>query len=154
MLYEVEGDLIRETGFNIFCHQTNCKGVMGAGIARQITSLYPVVQIKNKAYCKNHPFATVLPVKVSPDRICVNIYAQDGYGRDKRYTDYVAFKTALDSFANRLNNSNIPKDWNIGFPYKIGCGLAGGDWNVIYPMLKEFADKVQQNVFIVRLKGK
>ena len=25
----------------------------------------------------------------------------------------------------------------IGFPYKIGCGLAGGDWNIVYNIIEE-----------------
>jgi len=25
----------------------------------------------------------------------------------------------------------------IGMPYKIGCGLGGGDWNVVETMIKE-----------------
>ena len=30
----------------------------------------------------------------------------------------------------------------IGIPYKLGCGLAGGDWDgVVYPMLQELFDK-------------
>ena len=151
MLYEVTGDLLRNHNFNIFCHQTNCKGVMGAGIAKQIAALYPIVQEKNKEYCKRNPLGTVLPIQVSEDRICVNIYGQDGYGRGKRYTDYDALRAALDSFATRLNSSKIPKYWNIGFPYRIGCGLAGGEWDTVRKMLEEFSDKVEYNVFVVKL---
>ena len=29
------------------------------------------------------------------------------------------------------------KDQIIGFPYKIGCGLAGGDWNVVESIINE-----------------
>lgn len=36
----------------------------------------------------------------------------------------------------------------IGFPYKIGCGLAGGDWNIISQILEEEFAGPQWNVEI------
>lgn len=127
MLYEVYGDLVNDEKYKIFCHQTNCRGVMGAGIAAQIKSKYPVVAHRNAEYCKRkNILGTILPIRVSATRICVNIYGQDGYGRDRRYTDYDAFKRALGDFAARVKTQ--PAEWSIGFPYRIGCGLAGGGW--------------------------
>ena len=151
MLYEVEGDLINDKQFQIFCHQTNCKGVMGAGIAKQIADKYPFVQYKNSEYCRKKVLGTVLPVPVERERICVNIYGQDDYGREaKVYTGYNAFKKALDQFAERLNNSSIPRTWKIGFPFRIGCGHGHASWTKIRPMIEAFAGKVNQDVYIVR----
>lgn len=152
MLYEVEGDLVKEEKYNIICHQTNCMGVMKSGIALQIAVRYPAVAMRNSDYCeKRNPLGTILPVKIGPERICVNLYGQYNYGRNKRFTDYEAFQSALDKLAERLNKSTIPDSWTIGFPYRIGCGLAGGAWNEIYPMIIEFSNKVAQDVYIVRL---
>lgn len=33
--------------------------------------------------------------------------------------------------------SEIINSLNIGFPYKIGCGLAGGDWNIVSKIIEE-----------------
>lgn len=147
MLYEVQGDLVNDESYQIFCHQTNCKGVMGAGIALQIVDKYPNVAIRNRDYCRlNKPLGTFLPIRVSPSRICVNIYSQDGNGN---YTDYKAMEHALNVLAERLNNSKIPADWKIGFPYRMGCGLAGGAWNQVYVLIRSFSEKVKQNVYVV-----
>ena len=151
MLYEVTGNLVSETKYTIFCHQTNCQGVMGAGIAKQIKDMYHEVQYQNMRYFqenKGNMLGTNLYVRTSDGRTCVNMYAQDKYGADKRYTDYDAFQKCLDRLRNKLlvSSSNLI----VGFPYKIGCGLAGGDWNVIYPMLKKFSENVVQDVYIVR----
>jgi len=152
MLYEVVGDLVKDKKYNIFCHQTNCMGVMGSGIARQIALTYPSVAMRDKDYCRlKKPLGTILPVRVSENRICVNLYGQYNYGRYKRFTDYEAFQSALNMFAERLNNSSIPDDWIIAFPYRIGCGLAGGSWGEIYPMIIKFSQQVVQDVYIVRL---
>jgi len=152
MLYEVTGDLIEDEKYKIFCHQTNCRGVMGSGIAKKIVDKYPVVQMRNKDYCKRKDIlGTFLPVRVSQTRVCINLYGQDGYGRDKQYTDYKALESALNMLSIVLQK--VPQDWSIGFPYRVGCGLGGGDWQVIKPLIEVFAGKVKQNVYIVKLKG-
>lgn len=43
MIYNIVGDLLKQDKVDIICHQTNCKGVMGAGIAFQIKRTYPEV---------------------------------------------------------------------------------------------------------------
>lgn len=43
MIYNIVGDLLKQDKVDIICHQTNCKGVMGAGIAFQIKRAYPEV---------------------------------------------------------------------------------------------------------------
>ena len=152
MLKEVVGNLILDEQYKIFCHQTNCKGVMGSGIAKQIANMFPAVQMRNKDYCKRQNIlGTFLAVRVSPTRICVNLYGQDGYGRQGCYTDYDALKQALDKLAVALEK--VPQEWTIGFPYRMSCGLGGGAWGKVYLLITEFANKVKQDVYIVKLKG-
>ena len=132
--------------YDIFCHQVNCKRVMGAGVAKQIRNKYPEVY---QAYMKKTPtLGDVLPVFCSDGRICINMYAQDGYGRDKRYTDYQAFQKCLNGLVNFLATQR--QDAIVAFPYNIGCGLAGGDWNIVEKLLENFSRKIRQNVVIVK----
>lgn len=154
MLYEVEGDLVQDEQFNIICHQANCLGAMGAGIAKQIALKYPSVQVRNKDKCsKENPLGSILVVKVGPQRFCVNLYGQYNYGRKYlTYTNYDALQKAMDELAERLNKSNIPDDWKIAFPYRMACGLANGSWKTVYGMISDFADKVYQDVYIVHRK--
>lgn len=44
------------------------------------------------------------------------------------------FKQALDDMA-----SQIPNNASIGFPYKIGCGLAGGKWCDYIEIIENFS---------------
>jgi hypothetical protein len=68
----------------------------------------------------------------------LNIFAQDDYGRDKRYTDYSAMYNA---FANGINDYRDlygigdEIQLTIAIPYMIGCGLAGGDWDEVQKTL-------------------
>ena len=154
MLHNVSGNLVTDKTYDIFCHQTNCCGVMGAGIASQIKNVYPEVAEADKIYCKlsakegKKILGTNIYVKTKDGRTCVNMYAQQDYGTNSRKTDYVAFQACLDRLTSKLSISSI--DLKIGFPYGVGCGLGGGDWNIICEMISKFASKVSQEVYIVR----
>ena len=39
---------------------------------------------------------------------------------------------------------------SIAFPFKIGCNLAGGNWNNYLNMLEAFSSKVQAEVYIFK----
>lgn len=151
MIEFVKGNLVTEN-YDVFCHQVNCRGVMGSGIAKQIRETYP--EVFNQ-YLTNHRLqgdrlGTNLYVKTNDGRVCVNMYAQDNFGRDKCHTDYAAFRSCLIDLKDYL--SRQPENITIGFPYKIGCGLAGGDWAIVGEMIKEFAEQIKQKVFIVILE--
>lgn len=149
MLYYEDGDLL--TGpYDIICHQTNCQGIMGAGLAKQIADRYPMVEYRNIYYYNHakHPMlGTILGTRLPDNKVCINLYAQNRFGRKGRYTDYQAFQQCLDRLVNELEDS---ANEIIAFPYGIGCGLAGGDWSVIEPMLEEFSNKVKNKVIIVK----
>lgn len=164
MLYEVNGDLIEDSKYDVFCHQTNCQGVMGAGIALQIKIMYPEVAIEDRAYFRKYKdkeaewssntkmLGTNLYVKTHDGRTCVNMYAQFHYRNDgTRKTDYDAFRKCIIRLQNKLLLSD--PGLRVGFPYGIGCGLGGGDWAVIYDMIKTLSTIVKQDVFIVRKTG-
>lgn len=152
MITNVQGDLVRAKDIDIFCHQCNCFGKMGAGIAKQIAIIYPEVAEADRhnfaALGAYGQFGKILPVECHDGRICVNMYSQFTYGKEKRQTNYEKFEECLRRL--RFYLKDCP-DKKVGFPYGIGCGLAGGDWNVIEGLLKKFSETVNNDVYIVRL---
>ena len=79
----------------------------------------------------------------------VNLYGQKKPGRES-VGDTVEMRE--EWFRQGLCELEIllAKDAKITFPYKIGCGLAGGDWEDVYlPMLNEFS-QVMDHVYIVK----
>ena len=50
---------------------------------------------------------------------------------------------------NELDNTS-PTITNICFPYKIGCGLAGGVWRHYHQLIDDFSRKVNQSVIIAK----
>lgn len=118
-------------------HQVNCQGVMGAGIAKQIKDLYPEVYKIYHNLCLTRDYTrllgTFLDVEVH-DRHIVNLFSQDDYNRDyisRCMTNYGALSKCLTDL------SMIAYGESVAIPYKIGCGLAGGDWNIVYDIIKK-----------------
>ena len=63
----------------------------------------------------------------------INMAAQRFYGYDgKRYTSYNAFWSCLEEITVK-----VPKGSKIAFPAKIGCGLGGANWEVIFRMIEQ-----------------
>lgn len=142
-IHVVEGDIFT-THCNIICHQVNCQGVMGHGIAKQVKEKYRGVFDEYKRYCDAHADnraamlgealivdmyhgAAVLDWLVnSESKFIANIFGQLTYGTGLR-TDYKALVSGLEVVARFAKEHNL----SVAIPYKIGCGLAGGDWNKV-----------------------
>ena len=153
MLKHVVGDLV--TGdFPVFCHQVNCRGKMGSGVAGQIREKYPEVFQSYDKCVKTSMMGTLLGsndyCETHDGRVCVNMFAQMNYGYDgKKYTSYDGFWECLNGLKYYLNNMK-DKYKTVAFPYKIGCGLGGANWDIIEKMIDEFSNSVSQEVIIVR----
>jgi hypothetical protein len=74
-------------------------------------------------------------------RYVINIYGQLKPGKPSPGRDSAASR--LEAFGRALNQiAEMPELKSIGFPYGIGCGLAGGDWNKYGRRLEDFAERV------------
>lgn len=127
-----------ETTCGIIVHQVNCRGVMGAGIALAIRNKWPQVYFQYKAFCAHDsgPSWLLGCVQIVPitDKLQVaNLFGQNRYGRDKRYTDYEAIKQGW----NKLQNISIAEGLTPYAPWKIGCRLGGGDWSKVRSIVEE-----------------
>ena len=137
-MVEIRNQNLLTVDADVICHQVNCQGVMGSGVAKAIADRWPVVKIVYQVTCKKFKpeelLGKILPVYVSRKLRVVNIFGQLTYGRDKTkvYTDYAALKRAFTEIAE------VYKGRTIAFPYKFGCGLANGDWNVVYNLIEDY----------------
>ena len=152
------------SGCDIICHQVNCQGVMGSGIAKTIKETFPkvyrvfknsyrngdaklgsidIVIVTNDTEAKQHEFA--------PISVVVNFYSQYNYlPRGVNHTDYEAFKTCIKKLKTYIQTI-LPMSIRIGFPDHIGCGLAGGNWNIIKQILEDEFSSSEYKVEIWKL---
>ncbi len=159
MIVYKNGDLLK-SDCDYICHQVNCKGVMGSGIARQIRDAYPSVYQDYLNYCsKKKPedlFGDILFTYASEVKDVINMFAELDYlPRGICHTDYEKFRGCCKKIKNviKLLKSEMAAGTNIkiGFPDHIGCGLAGGDWNIVKRIIEEEFAGDEWNVEIWKL---
>jgi O-acetyl-ADP-ribose deacetylase (regulator of RNase III) len=151
----------------IICHQVNHEGIMGAGLALQIKKKYPGIMMGYINHCRlysfeilkkngivnfyypNHDLIYGINKEYSINNIVIaNIFGQKEIGGGLQ-TDYEALKNGMLAVFHKAMSHKYIKDIHhnypsdISIPYKIGCGLAGGDWNIvkneiIQPLIREF----------------
>ena len=76
----------------------------------------------------------ILLVECKDGKVVANFFSQDFYGRGKNHTDYIALESCFVSIYHIAKNANK----SIAIPFKIGCGLAGGDWSKVYSLIEKY----------------
>lgn len=143
MKIEYEYGNILDTKTRYIAHCVNAQHVMGSGVAKAIREAYP------KAYedyiSSTLKLGKVILSKNKPHNI-LHIVGQEYYGRDtgKIYVDYFALRQGFATINKNINES-------ISFPM-IGCGLAGGNWQIVSEILKEESTNFQPIVYLLNDK--
>lgn len=156
MLKEIEGDLLTlfDNGeFDVIAHGCNCQCTMGSGIAKKIRDRWPIVYQEDCKTEKGNFHKLGLIDGIIVDRSCqtegiiYNIYSQFRYGNDgELYLNYDALFLGLEKLFFTVDSK-----YKIGLP-KIGCQLAGGDWDIVKSEIKELVNIYNVNVTIVHFK--
>lgn len=136
MISFLKGDVLNADA-DIICHQTNCKGVMGSGVAKAVKAKYPeAYQSYHDAYNAGKlKLGYVDFAKTHDDKIIANLCGQNNYGYDgNQYTDYNALRTGFETIKTYMLENNLK---TIALPYKMACCRGGGDWSVVYNMIEE-----------------
>ena len=83
-------------------------------------------------------FGLVQPVKINDQLVVFNSFSQLYYGRDKDrvYTNEKALIANLNKLDTWAKEHNLP----AYVPARIGCGLAGGNWNRIKRHIENHTD--------------
>lgn len=149
------GDIfdIFENEADIMCHQVNCLGVMGKGLAKQVKIRYPYVFTKYVEYCRLKEVVDLMgscllvPTKSDSHKFVANLFGQQFYGTTETMTNYNSVRAAIKSLGlqafvcalskyEQIGPTTIDKDpIIIAIPEYIGAGLAGGDQEKIWGII-------------------
>lgn len=136
MIKIIEGNILNASE-TVIGHQVNCLGYMGAGLAMQIKARYSETYQRYREICDHHSdnrselMGMVYLAHNSDGKTIANIFSQLDVGRSERKTDYESLNIGLNKVCEYAKENNL----TVALPYKIGCGLAGGDWNIVYKMI-------------------
>lgn len=152
MIKIIDGDLLN-TDAKIICHQVNCKGKMGSGVALHIRNKYSHVFDEYSKICSSEMLGKVqlVPVheeyvEIDPGNIAIpsneqyicNMFSQDNYGYDgQKYTSLEAIRKCFETVKMLTLSKNNLYGAKIAMPYKIGCVRGGADWNEVYAIIEE-----------------
>ena len=155
MIKHIKCDILKANA-DVICHQVNCQGVMGSGVAKQIKDAYPEVFEKYSNFCSyfkgddtEKMLGMVVPVMVDNNtKLICNLFSQNKYGYDgSLYTSYDAIEKCLKYIKVNIADSNV-----IAIPYLMGCYRGGGDWNIVYKLIEKILG--DREVLICEYNGK
>lgn len=153
MVEIVEHSNLLEEKSGIICHQVDCIGTMGAGIALQIRNKWPVVFDDYRKECglfTSNPqklLGKVQDILVADNLVVANCFGQIYPERAGTMTDYGVWDEILDHLNDLSNFFSL----ELHFPYMIGCGLAGEDWNTMLEKIQSKFGQSHTKVFIHKL---
>jgi len=126
-------------------HQCNASHNRAYGLASSIFKKYPKANIysgKNKT--NNRELGDI----IIRDKI-INIIGQKHQGKpssdDTSNMRLNYFKSSLEKI------SKIEGIKRVYLPYKIGCGLAGGNWDEYLKAIKEWSNDIDFSITIIKL---
>jgi ribA/ribD-fused uncharacterized protein len=126
----VSGDLFdNEHAVRAFAHGCNCRGSMGAGIARTFRARYPAMYEEYRRRCKAEPRLFNLGDcwlwKADDQPWVFNLGTQEGYWRSR--ASYEAVEAALRTMRAQADAEGIT---GIAMP-RIGVGYGGLSWRKV-----------------------
>jgi O-acetyl-ADP-ribose deacetylase (regulator of RNase III) len=131
---------------SVIAHVANCFNTMGSGVALAIKQAYPMAYEADCQTVKgDRTKLGGFTVGFTPQGMIVNMYAQYNYGKDGAlYLQYEALEKALQSLKFLVDCDDSGKP--LGMP-KIGCGTAGGDWNIVEAMINRIFEGYPVNIY-------
>lgn len=145
-----EGNILAATEKYI-CHQCNTKSWFAKGLAKRIFDRFPEANVyagsrEPKMLGRN----IIRQCRGENGPRVVNMFAQHHPGEPRvKGDDAVAregyFKACLQELAAQDDLEGV------AFPWGIGCGLAGGDWEKYLNMIHEFAASTNARVVVYKL---
>jgi O-acetyl-ADP-ribose deacetylase (regulator of RNase III) len=145
MLRYIKGNLVTALLYgdvDFIGHQCNCFNTMRRGIAKEIASKIPTAVIADSLTIKGDKSKLGT---FTYDSGVYNLYGQYKYGTGLVHTDYVYLRAALTAMRNDIDNTAA----RVAFP-KLGCGLAGGSWDIVSNIIQEVFNEYD-NIFIYEL---
>ncbi len=151
----IEGNLL-DSSETVICQQCNCVTMIPHGLSEQISKKYPWANVYSQRKmktrnCTSEPSvpgtiqATVSPEASSTEKV-IHMFGQFLPGKPYIFTKYYQHLKEIKDGPNDRTNyfkmcikelDTLKLDSSVAMPYKIGCGLAGGNWEIYKKILEE-----------------
>jgi O-acetyl-ADP-ribose deacetylase (regulator of RNase III) len=145
----IDGDLL-DAPEKFICHQCNCVTKSARGLSAAIFDRFPYADAYRERGAQKSTAGTIqIRGNGADQRFVVNMFAQISGGKPKANESAARrvslFRACLAELAKVRNLESV------AFPYLIGCGMAGGNWDQYRSELERFADVVKVPVVVYKL---
>ena len=139
-----KGDLLNATE-KVIAHQVNCFGIAG-GLAAAVFHKWPDARNDYSQLCDRIPNKRLLlgmPQLTGQQKdghIIANLYGQYRPGADYNPEALTKALECLGGIARQAK-------WSVALPYKLSCGICGGDWDEVLEIIEEAMDGVECAIY-------
>ena len=117
-------------------HQCNATSKRSLGLASSIFKKYPSANIYSGKYKEENREVGTIIERAVKDKKIINLICQKNPGKPSKgdtSEDRLRWLTECLKLVVKCKPSSI------AFPYHMGCGLAGGNWNEVLKIIEDFA---------------
>src|SRR5574342_67230 len=145
MIEIVSGDLFNSQE-KYLAHQCNCITNRAAHLAKDVFEKYPYADIYTERKNPDKPGTIIVRGNGEDQRYVVALLAQYYPGKSRYPTNDLDGTEARKKyfFYSLKELSKEPNLESIAFPWKIGCGAAGGSWNFYLGIITKFAKYIHE----------
>jgi hypothetical protein len=158
MIEIVTGDLF-DSKEKFLCHQTNCISNKSAHLAKDVFTKYPWADVYSNRIEPNKPGTIEVRGNGQNQRYVINMFGQYYPGKSKYPYSTLDGQHIREKYFYHclLRIAKIPNLESVVFPWRIGCGSAGGIWEHYLGKITNFATYIENTqgakVIIYRREG-
>lgn len=158
MIEIITGDIF-DAKEKYLCHQCNCVTNRAAHLAKDVFTKYSYADIYTGRTSPNKPGTIEIKGNGQDQRYVINCLGQYYPGKPKYPNSTLDGVVIREKYFYRclLRIAQIPNLESVAFPWRIGCGAAGGTWEHYLGNITNFANYVEEmqgaKVIIYRREG-
>lgn len=151
MIKTIRGDLMKATE-TYLCHQCNCVTNRSAHLAKSVFKNFPYADVYTHRKQHSKPGSIELRGDGKEQRFVVALFGQYYPGVTKYpNSPKDGWNARFKYFTQALEELKKLPEGSFAFPWRIGCGAAGGKWEHYYEAIKGFSESINSDVVIYRL---
>lgn len=144
----ISGGDITNANEQIIIHQCNCISKGAKGLSKIIFNKWNESNIYAKRKTNSNTGTIDITNIIEENKFIIGVFAQKYPGKSNKTDDTKSMRilwmcNCLEQIGNYINEINNNKNNNtinsVAMPYFIGCGLAGGDWDIYLKIINEWA---------------
>lgn len=140
MIHIVRGDIF-DAKEKYICHQTNCVTNKAAHLAHDMFKKFPYADIYTNRLSPDTPGNIFIKGNGTSERYVINMLGQYYPGISKYPNSNIDGIKAREKYFHQclLRIAKISNIESIAFPFRVGCGIAGGNWDHYLVIIENFA---------------